>query len=153
MNTMIRGRLVSRALLLLGVVLGAAAPARADGPCRIEDLEGSFGGSFDAAVRDAAGPLSGPAAAQTRLEIARDGTITGSDVVNFNGMVFRRTFAGRGTLAADCTGSATVTITSSTPDASFPPLRVSFVVTDRFRDIRLIFDDPVIIAAGVFRRL
>jgi hypothetical protein len=153
MRTIRPGLGTSAAVLLATIFVGSAVNVpRAHGEqrCNLAALQGNWGTTFSGVVT--LGPLAGPAVSMAALTFDENGAISGSDVVNFNGTVVKRTVAGTASLNADCVGSATLTITASVPPIPFPPINVTFVVVERAKEIRFMFAEPAIVAAGSLAR-
>jgi hypothetical protein len=133
--------------MLSGLVSTPAAHA-AEG-CTIADFQGSWGFSFNGTIVSPS-QFSGPVAAAGQFTSDENGNLSGSDTLSLNGQIIPRTFIGTAIVAANCTGSATLTI--QTPANFFPPFHLHFVLDDRAREARFVQADPGTVITGSARK-
>lgn len=130
-------------LLLLSF---AAVPASAQSDdCSAASLTGAYGYSLKGTVYDRQFNtyLIG---AVGRLVADGNGTLTGSDTVNFDGETIRRQLTGTYTVNADCTGA----LSFSSPGGGLTTM--DFVITDDGKIVELVQTDYPYILTGTMRR-
>jgi hypothetical protein len=147
-----RRLIAAAALIACGMGVVCAVPARADdekdarpGKCSNETLEGSYALTIEGLLG-----VPGPSLPLRGVVLQRydgHGNITQMDHVVVNGTTPTEAWRpGTGTYSvnADCTGTATLNI----PSSSGPPLVVYFVVAKHGKEIRQVVEGNAIIATG-----
>jgi hypothetical protein len=96
------------------------------------------------------GPFAGSFAAAGQFSADEDGDFSGSDTRSFNGTIIPRSFTGTAVVNPNCTGSATLTVT--TPANVFPPFHLEFVLDDHTQEARFVQTDPGTVITGSARK-
>jgi hypothetical protein len=141
-------RLTTVALMAILSVLVSAPTGQAGERCTTADFGGGWGFSFNGVV--VGGPFAGSFAAAGQFTADEDGDFSGSDTLSFNGTIIPRSFTGTAVVNANCTGSATLMVT--TPVNVFPPFHLYFVLDDHTREARFVQADPGAVITGSARK-
>jgi hypothetical protein len=111
--------------------------------CSPNSLRGAYGYSFNGTV-SSWGLLAG----QGTLAFGGSGNLTGAYIENVNGILFQGRFSGSFTVAADCTGSATITGLSHTWT-----VQLHFVIVDGGKEVLLLDTGAGKVVSGRARRM
>ena len=142
------GALLLTTVAFMTLAMGSASAKDADddshGPgCSLNSLKGNYGYSFNGTVT-----TWGLLAGQGTLAFSGSGNLTGAYIENVNGLLFQGKFTGTFTVAADCTGSATMTGLLHTWTT-----QLHFVIVDGGKEVLLLDTDAGKVVSGNAKRL
>jgi hypothetical protein len=137
-------------VVLLCIVFAAtlAPAARADDhACSNRSVAGTYGYTTTG-TRLGIGPVAGVGVST----LDRNGDVSGKQTVSFNGVIANETYTGTYTVNSDCTGTATLVVSSSIP-AFNRTSTLDLVWVDNSSAIRMIFTNAQTIITVDAKRL